>query len=111
MQVVDEDTRRVLAALDVEGEDGAGAVREVLLVQLVVAAPSMDGCETDSTSGTVCRYSTTFSAFCTWRSTRSDRVSVPLQQQERGERGQGGTGVAQQDGADAGHEGGSTKAS
>ena len=38
-----------------------------------------------------------------------DRVSVPLQQQEGSERRQGGAGVAQQNGADAGHKGGSAE--
>ena len=109
VQVVDEDTRRVLAALDVEGEDGAGAVREVLLVQLVVAAP-LDGRVRD---GLDLRHGLQVLD----NLQRVLHVALDaqrqglgaLQQQERGERGQGGTGVAQQDGADAGHEGGSTK--
>ena len=35
-QIVDEDASRILSALDIEGEDGACSVREVLLVQVVI---------------------------------------------------------------------------
>ena len=36
VQIVDEDASRILSALDIEGEDGACSVREVLLVQVVI---------------------------------------------------------------------------
>ena len=38
LELVDELERCVLAALDVEGEDGSAAVREILLIKLVVRA-------------------------------------------------------------------------
>lgn len=98
-----------LAALDVEGEDGAAAIREVLLVQLVVLA-AFDGRVGDGLD------------FRNGLQVIDDLQRVldvafdaqgqgfgALQQQEGRERGQGGAGVAQQDGAHAGHEGGAAE--
>ena len=109
VQVVDEHACRVLAALDVEGEDGAAAIREVLLVQLVILA-AFDGRVGDGLD------------FRNGLQVVDDLQRVlnvafdaqrqgfgALQQQECGERRQGGTGVAQQDGADTGHERGSAQ--
>lgn len=111
VQVVDEHACRVLAALDVEGEDGAAAVREVLLVQLVVLA-AFDGRVGDGFD------------FRNGLQVVDDLQRVldmaldakrqgfgALQQQEGRERRQGCAGVAQQDGADAGHERGTARAS
>ena len=109
VQVVDEHASRVLATLDVEGEDGAGSVREVLLVQGVVRT-ALDGRVGDGLD------------FRHGLQVLDDLQRVlnvaldaqgqglgALQQQESSERRQGGAGVAQQNGADAGHKGGSAE--
>ena len=101
----DAQARRL--GIRVKGEDGTAAVREVLLVQVVVLA-AFDGRVGDGLD------------FRNGLQVIDDLQRVlnvafdaqrqgfgALQQQECGERRQGGTGVAQQDGADAGHERGS----
>ena len=72
---VDERLCFLSAALDVEREDGSAAVREILLIKLVVRAVRqrrmVDAFDLRE------RKSTTFSAFSTWRSTRRESVSRP----------------------------------
>ena len=95
VQIVDEDASRILSALDIEGEDGCAAVREVLLVQVVIRT-ARDGRVGDGLD------------FRHGLQVLDDLQSVldvaldaqgqgfgALQQQEGRERGQGGAGVAQ----------------
>ena len=100
LQVVDEAVRLGLAARDLKGEDGAAAVREVLLIQRVVRVARQ-------------RRMVDARDLRVRRQPRDDllrvlRVAVEaqrecldaLQQQEGVERGDGRAGVAQENGAD-----------
>ena len=106
LQVVDEAVRLGLAARDLKGEDGAAAVREVLLIQRVVRVARQ-------------RRMVDARDLRVRRQPRDDllrvlRVAVEaqrerldaLQQQEGVERGDGRAGVAQENGADVGHKSG-----
>lgn len=77
LQRVDETVRLLLTAADLEGEDRAAALREIPFIERVVGMAGSAGWFTRTTPGWCDRYSTTFRAFCTCRSTRSERVSSP----------------------------------
>ena len=70
---------RLVAALDAEGEDAAGALRAIALRQLVVAVARQAGVgdPADAWDGAA-RCSATASALSQWRCMRSDSVSMPV---------------------------------
>ncbi len=77
LKVVNELPSCFFASFDFEREDGSSSVGEVLLVQLVVGMVGQARMVNLGNMGVVGRYSTTFLVFSTWRSTRSESVSVP----------------------------------
>ena len=103
--MVDEAVRLGLAARDLKGEDGAAAVREVLLIQRVVRMVRQRRM-VDARDLRVRRQPRDNSLRVLRVAVEAQRERLDaLQQQEGVERGDGRAGVAQENGADVGHKG------
>ena len=106
LQVVNELEGFFVATLDVEGEDGCAAVGEILLVQGVIRVIGQRGVVDLFHLGVVCQEFDHLLGVLHMALDAQAQGLGALQQQECIERGDGGTGIAQQDGADVGDEGG-----
>ena len=103
---VDKVFRILFAALDVECEDGPSTVREVLVIQILVAGFSgRDGWLIFLYLRVVCfRYSITFFVFSTCLSTLKGQCFQSLQQEERIEWRKSCSCISQQDRTDLRYE-------
>lgn len=108
LQMVDEFKGFLLAALDVEGEDGCTAIGEVLLVQGVVGVVRQAGVVDLLHLGVMGQVlHDLLGVLDVAVQAQGERLGA-LQQQERVERADAGAGVTQDDSADIGHERGGT---
>ena len=106
LQVIDKLECFLAAAFDVEGEDGCAAVGEILLVQGVIRVIGQRGVVDLLHLRMVCQEFDHLLGVLHMALDAQAQGLGALQQQECIERGDGGTGIAQQDGADVGDEGG-----
>ena len=104
LELVDELERCVLAALDVEGEDGSAAVREVLLVQSVIRVLRQRRMINVLDLRMVLEeFNDLFGVLDMALDAQRQRLGA-LQEQESVERRDGSAGVAEKDRADIGYE-------
>ena len=106
LQVVDELEGFLAAALDIKGKDGGAAVGEILLIQRVVGVVGQGRMVDLLDLGMVGQERDDFLGVLDVALDAQAQSLGALQQQECVERRDGGAGIAQQDGADVGDEGG-----
>ena len=106
LQVVDELEGFLAAALDIKGKDGGAAVGEILLIQRVVGVIGQGRMVDLLDLGMVGQERDDLLGVLDVALDAQAQSLGALQQQECVERRDGGTGIAQQNGADVGDEGG-----